>query len=105
MIQRSDYSNMVPLLSEDAEQESANNGHKSNQALSLDLWDCELIMVLTFRKLVEEERGEATEAVYGPQSLRYLKSRKCFPTPDVKHVARRRCSTKFGRGIHVSISS
>lgn len=97
---------MVPLLSEDAEQELANNGHESNQALSLDLGDCELIMVLTFRKRVEEERGgEATETVYGPQSLRYLKSRKCFPTPDVKHVAGRRSSTKFGRGIHESVSS
>ena len=94
------------LLSEDAEQKSANNGHISNQAFSLDLCDCELIMVLKFRKLVEEERGgEAPETVYLPQNLRYLKSRKCFPTPDVKHVAGRRCSTKFGRGIHESISS
>ena len=94
------------LLSEDAEPGSANTGHKSNQALSLDLCDCELIMVLTFRKVVEEKRGgEATETVYGPQSLRHLKSRKCFPTPDGRHLAGRRSSAKFGRGIHESISS
>lgn len=94
------------LLREDAEQGPAKNGHKSNQALSLDLCDCELIMVLTLTKLVEEERGgEVTETVYGPQSLRHLKSRKCFPTPDVKHVAGRRRSTKFGRGTHESISA
>ena len=87
---------MVPLLSEDAEPGSANTGHKSYQ----------IIMVLTFRKVVEEERGgEATETVYGPQSLRHLKSRKCFPTPDGRHLAGRRSSAKSGRGIHESISS
>ena len=99
------YSKMRLLLSEDAGQGSANRGHGSNQALSLDLCDCELIMVLTFWKVVEEERGaEATGTVCGPQSLRNLKSRRCFPTPDVRHLAGSRSSTNFGRGIHEQIS-
>lgn len=40
-------------------------------------------MVLKIWKVVEGER-EATKTLYGPQSLKYLKSGKCFPTPDVK---------------------
>ena len=88
---------MCLLLTEVVEQELANNAPQIKAGSQLVFEYFEFIMGLIFWKVVERREGEeaATKTIYGPQSLKYLKSGKCFPTPYVKYLAGSKSSTKL----------
>lgn len=56
---------------------------------------CELQFKRLLKEEEEEEEKQQLPKLYAPHGLKYIKSAKCFPTPDTKYLAGSRSSTKL----------